>query len=259
MSTDAVRTQGYVPVEQWPNLKAMVQSFGERALPPTDALAGRSVTLRLDDGRVIEYEFVDGTSLRVEGDESDRYVAIEARPDIYLVDVLHGDGDAAENTTIVLDLEQRRAMIATSTLFDRDGETRCRTAFAHATVDDATAEPMPESTGLVGKRMYYRYGERDHYEHVYLNAGTFTWHCVRGAEQGLADTEQTRTWAVADDLFLFFWTEAVMPVEAVLLIDLREMRSIGRMFGWDPVPDELVHLPFSSEATLLNETVYPED
>ena len=47
------------------------------------------------------------------------------------------------------------------------------------------------------------------------------------------------------------------PVEAVLLVDLRHMRSLGRMFGWDPVPDELVHLPFSSRATLLNETTYP--
>jgi hypothetical protein len=265
MSTDAVRAQAYVPVEEWPTLTAMVESFGERALPPTAALAGRRIALRLEDGSVIEHEFLDGATLRprvLDGadapDQVQRYVAIEARPGIYLIDYVSGDGAAAENVTIVLDLEIGRATIATSDLFDRDGETRARTTFAHAAVGDGTPTPHPESSGLVGKRIFYRYSDRDHYEHIYLNRGTFTWHCIRGAEQGLADTEQTRTWKVADDLFLFYWTEAVMPVEAVLLIDLQHLRSIGRMFGWDPAPDELVHLPFSSIATVLNETTYPE-
>jgi hypothetical protein len=263
MSTDAVREQGYVPVDAWPTLTAMVESFGDRALPPTAALASRSIELRLEDGRVVDCEFLDGESLRwqVEGggrSEVERYVAIEARPGIFLVDFVSGRGTAAENVTVTLDLERRRAMVAVSTLFARGDETRARTTFADATVGAASPAPYAPSAGLVGKRILYRYSERDHYEHLYLNAGTFTWHCIRGAEQGLADTERTRAWQVADDLYLFFWTEAVMPVEAVLLIDLRHMRSVGRMFGWDPKPDELVHLPFSSHATLLNETTYPE-
>ena len=185
-------------------------------------------------------------------------MAIQARPDIYLVDFVSGRETQPANVTITLDLPLGRATVATSTLFDRGGETRARTEFAHATIGDDAPEPHPTSSGLVGKRIYYRYSERDHYEHIYLNNGTFTWHCIHGAEQGLADTEQTRTWEVAEDLFLFFWTEAIMPVEAVLLIDLQHMRSIGRMFGWDPTPNQLVHLPFSSEATLLNTTTYPE-
>jgi MoaF C-terminal domain/MoaF N-terminal domain len=258
MSSDSVHEQGYVPVEAWPNLTAMVESFGDPALPRTDALAGREITLQFDDGRSVAYEFIDLGSVRRHGGRVEAYTAIEARPGIYLVDVLGGEGRAAENVTIALDLESGRATVATSTLFDREGETRARTDFAHASVGDAVAAPHPPSTGLVGKRIHYRYSERDHYEHIYLNSGTFTWHCIRGAEQGLADTEQTRTWEVAEDLFLFYWTEAVMPVEAVLLVDLRHMRSLGRMFGWDPAPDELVHLPFSSRATLLNETTYPE-
>jgi hypothetical protein len=251
-----------VPVEDWPNLTAMVESFGEPVLPPTEALARRDVELRLEDGRKVRYEFLDGRTLRRWSADDvftdDRYTAIEARPGIYLVDVLSGQGDRAEDITVVLDVERGRATIATSTLFVRDGETRARTEFVHASIGDAAPAPFAASTGLVGKRIHYRYSERDAYEHVYLNAGTFTWHCIHGAEQGLADTEQTRTWEVAEDLYLFFWTESVMPVEAVLLIDLQHMRSLGRMFGWDPEPEALVHLPFSSRATLLNETIYPE-
>jgi hypothetical protein len=264
MSADSLRGQGYVPIDAWPDLTAMVESFGAPTLPPSDALAGRVVTLRLDDGRSVRHEFLDAGSLRRVTEpggtatEAERYTAIEARPGIFLIDVLTGSGERAEEVTIALDLAAGRATVATSVLFDRDGETRARTDFAHAAVGDADPAPHPSSSGLVGKRILYRYSERDLYEHVYLNSGTFTWHCISGAEQGLADTEQTRTWEIAEDLFLFFWTEAVMPVEAVLLVDLRHMRSLGRMFGWDPAPDELVHLPFSSRATLLNETTYPE-
>jgi MoaF C-terminal domain/MoaF N-terminal domain len=259
MTTNSVHEQGYVPVDAWPNLTAMVESFGDPTLPPSDALAGREIALRLDDGRIMALGFLDAGTLRRSDGAIERYTAVEARPGIFLVDVLSGSGTSAENVTVALDLAAGRATIATSSLFDRDGETRARTSFAHATVGDASPAPHGPSSGLVGKRILYRYSERDRYEHVYLNSGTFTWHCIRGAEKGLADTEQTRTWQIAEDLYLFFWTEAVMPVEAVLLIDLQDMRSLGRMFGWDPAPDELVHLPFSSRATLLNETTYPED
>jgi hypothetical protein len=189
----------------------------------------------------------------------ERYTAVEVRPGIFIVDFVKNRKTAPEDVTIVLDLTSGQTTAAISTLVDRDGETRTTTTFAHATIGDAAPAPHARSAGLVGKRIAYRYSDSDLYEHVYLNGGTFTWHCIRGAEQGLADTEPTQTYEVAEDLFLFFWSETVMPVEAVLLIDLQHMRSVGRMFGWDPAPDELVHLPFSSRATLLNETTYPDD
>ena len=67
------------------------------------------------------------------------------------------------------------------------------------------------------------------------------------------------TWDVAEDLYIFFWTEKVMTVEAVLLVDLREQRSIGRMFGWDDPAAEPVILPFNSRLSVLNTTHYPQD
>jgi hypothetical protein len=267
VSIESLREQPFVPVDHWPDLSAMVESFGERVLPPTQALAGRTVTLRFDNGWVIDHEFLDAGQLRwtiLDGDGAgqtakETYTAIEARPGIFIIDFLKNRETAPEDATIVLDIASEQATMAISNLVDRDGETRTATTFSHATIGDAARAPHALSSGLVGKRMYYRYSERDHYEHVYLNRGTFTWHCIRGAEQGLADTEPTRTYEIAEDLYLFFWTETIMPVEAVLLIDLRHMRSVGRMFGWDPAPNQLVHLPFSSRATLLNATTYPDE
>jgi hypothetical protein len=50
-----------------------------------------------------------------------------------------------------------------------------------------------------------------------------------------------------------------MAVEAVLLVDLREQRSIGRMFCWDHKLDEPIVIPFNSRLSVLNDTTYPHD
>lgn len=259
-------SEGYVAISDWPDLSAMVDSFGTRSLAPSDRLAGRSVRLRLENGWVVDHAFVDAERMRwsiVDGDAAgqsgvESYTAIEVREEIFLVDFVKHEGRAAEDVTILLDLPRDRGVVAISDLFDRDGEVRGKTAFLQASVGDAEPQPLERSSALVGKRVLYSYSDNDRYEHIYLNAGTFTWHCISGAEAGMADTEETRTWTVEEDLHLFFWTEAIMPVEAVLVIDLAHMRSVGRMFGWDGGPDQLVHLPFSSKATLLNDTVFPE-
>lgn len=139
-----------------------------------------------------------------------------------------------------------------------DGRTRSTTEFIHSNTGGSNAVHR-RSSGLAGQRIFYRYSDVETYEHIYLNPGTFTWHCIRGGEAGLADTDRCMTFDVADDLYLFFWTEKVMTVEAVLLVDLREQRSIGRMFGWDDPADEPVILPFNSRLSVLNTTKYPQD
>ncbi|VVQ35487.1 hypothetical protein PS943_04370 [Pseudomonas fluorescens] len=103
---------------------------------------------------------------------------------------------------------------------------------------------------MVGKRIFYRYSDIETYEHIYLNLGSFTWHCLRGGEVGLADTDRCMTWKVAENLYIFFWTEKVMNVKAVLLIDLQE-RSIGRMFGWDDTLKSTLVLPFNSRLSVM--------
>jgi hypothetical protein len=119
--------------------------------------------------------------------------------------------------------------------------------------------PITQSSALVGKHLLYRYSSDDWYEHVYLNKETFTWHSVNGAEKGLADTEKCAYFDVADGLTILFWTETIMPVESIVVVDLKEMRSTGRFLCWDPKLKKVVHLTFGSLATFLNETEYPKE
>lgn len=51
------------------------------------------------------------------------------------------------------------------------------------------AYPHVSSNELVGLCNRYVYSASGAYEYVYLNPGFCTWQCLRGAGQGLADTD----------------------------------------------------------------------
>ncbi|NKX53118.1 MoaF C-terminal domain-containing protein [Arthrobacter mobilis] len=258
--------QDFVPVDEWPTVATMLEGFGDQTLPASTALAGTTVSLHAEDGREFRFVFHDGSSLAwtTAGTGADQevdasYKAIEARNGIFIIDIIHGENRAMQHTTIVFNRNTGVATIAVSRFVDEDGRTRAATEFIHAKTESAAGGLHQRSSGLVGKRIYYRYSDVESYEHIYLNPGTFVWHCIRGGEKGLADVERSMVFDIDQDLFLFFWTEKVMTVEAVLLVDLREQRSIGRMFGWDDSTDAPVVLPFNSRLSVLNTTGYPQD
>ncbi|MGX5360109.1 MoaF C-terminal domain-containing protein [Kocuria sp. KH4] len=259
--------QDYVPVDQWPSVSTMLDGFGDQTLPASPALAGTSVTLRGEDGRRFTLGFHDASSLTwavaAAADDPESveatYKAVEARPGIFIIDVVHGEDRQMRDVTVVLNQDTGAATVAVSALHEQDGAVKGGTEFTHARVEGTEAALHARSAGLVGKRIYYRYSDVEAYEHIYLTPGTFVWHCLRGGEKGLADVDRTLTFEVAEDLYLFFWTERVMTVESVLLVDLREQRSIGRMFGWDDTTAEPLVLPFNSRLTVMNTTEYPQD
>lgn len=257
--------QDYIPEDQWPPVSAMLEGFGDQTLPASPALASATLSIPSEDGAIATYSFDDEATVtwtEVRGNDETSgtasYKAIEARDGIFIIDFVRGSGLEAENITVIWDRNTGAVTSGVSRFVVVDGRTRSTTDFSQ-TNSNGSAARHERSTGLVGKRIFYRYSDVETYEHIYLNPGTFTWNCIRGGEAGLADTDRCMTWQVAEDLFIFFWTEKVMCVEAVLLVDLREQRSIGRMFGWDDPENEPVILPFNSRLSVLNTTEYPED
>ncbi|MFE7630994.1 MoaF C-terminal domain-containing protein [Kocuria sp. NPDC057446] len=258
--------QDYVPVDEWPSVSTMLDGFGDQTLPASPALTGTSVSFQGEDGRTFTMVFGDSSSLTwtISAEDNEEsveasYKAIEARPGIFIIDFVHGAGRQMRDVTVVLNQNSGAATVAVSALHETDGAVKGSTEFTHARLEGTEAAFHQRSAGLVGKRIYYRYSDVEAYEHIYLTPGTFVWHCLRGGEKGLADVDRTLAFEVAEDLYLFFWTERVMTVESVLLVDLREQRSIGRMFGWDDTTDEPLVLPFNSRLTVMNTTEYPQD
>lgn len=204
----------YIPEDQWPAVSVMVEGFGEQTLSGSDALGGTSLVLEGQEGSTTQYTFHDATTLSWTSNGAPgaasgtaTYKAIEVRNGIYLVNFVIGEGLEAQNTTFVYDEATGVATTGISTFAQKEGKTRSTTAFVHATTPEAKGTAVHErSTALVGKRIYYRYSEVEAYEHIYLAPGMFTWHCLRGGEQGVADTDRCMTFDVAEDLYLFFWT-----------------------------------------------------
>ncbi|MFV0374272.1 MoaF C-terminal domain-containing protein [Microbacterium sp.] len=259
--------QGYVPTEDWPDVTAMLDGFGDPSLPASAGLEGATLEIAFENGCTIRHVFTGGkitwdiTAGEGPGPTGTHdYRAVEVRPGIYFVDVLTGEGIRSADVSMVINTSDGRVTVAESSFVDRDGRVRMKTDIRSGrVVGTGEIEPRANTAELVGKRIYYRYSPTEHYEHVYLNTGTFVWHCVRGAEVGLACADPIQVFELADGIVLLHWSETVMPVESFVAIDLTNLRSVGRMFCWDGPTLDVVHIPFDSEFTILDDTPYPTD
>ncbi|RTE85180.1 hypothetical protein BHE90_000342 [Fusarium euwallaceae] len=251
----------FVPVSEWPTLEEMADGFREHLMPSTSKLTGKNIEHTFDNGYKISHIFGDAGKLTwniLEGKDKGltgeaEYEAYEVRPDIFLIDFYKPAYE--EQVTLVLDISTGQCIAGVSGFHNLKGERRTWTKFMNANAQGInTVASFPETEELIGKHILYRYTPRDAYEHIYLNKGTFTWHCLDGTEKGLADAEECKMLKLRDNLFLLFWTETIMPVESIVVIDLEHMRSTGRFYCWDPKPQRPVHVRFGSYATVLADT-----
>lgn len=254
--------------EAWLPIGGLEPGFDENKPPRTEDLGGKELTFLFDaDRAIVRYLFSDASRLRwdvLEGPEKgtgdeETYEAIRVAPDIYFIDFLK-KSKPGRSVNVALDLGAGRATFVIGTLVREEGLHRVRQTFLHAAVNppsrDQEVIPHERSTDLVGKRVKYTYSSTHAYEHVYLNDRRYTWHCLSGPEKGLADTEHCDCFKIAPDVYLFTWWERVVPCEAVVMINLEEMRSIGKLFGLDTDSGKIINFTMGSYAELLNVTTY---
>lgn len=255
----------YVPVSEWPDSETWTAGFDEYLMPQSFELANRTFMLIFENGWRIKHSFQDSKILTwtieengqhglvADSSGTQEYKAFEVRPKVFFVDFYKEKFE--ENVSLILNTITGQVICGISGFYEREGERRTKTTFLNAHIEShSDARPFPPTDALVGKHILYRYTPRDWYEHVYLNRGTFTWHCVDGTEKGLADTEPTKVLELGNDLYMLFWTETVMPVESFIVVDLQQMRSTGRFFCWDVKSKRMVHKIFGSHATILAES-----
>ncbi|QXJ21134.1 MoaF N-terminal domain-containing protein [Actinomadura graeca] len=251
--------------------------------PFVDDLSGSELTLVNTAGARVSYVFDDAHRLRrttadtitvdtatagtatADTTTACEYDATVVRPGIYLVDIMipapREDAVAGlpGEETWAFDVDRGLVTSVTSYVHERpDGSRWVRSVDEHWFLDGTPGGAHPLSDGMVGKRVMWQYSDTDRYDHVYLNARNFAWQCVSGIEQGLTELDRTRAYEVAPDLYFFGWSEHVQPVESMLFVDLAEMRTHGRMFGWEARTGEILHHQFGAVGALLNVTTYPE-
>lgn len=255
-------TSEYIPQTQWPDLEELAKGYHEHLMSASQKLANTEITLLIEKTMKVSHTFDDKNvtwHILEGGDQTglsgvSEYNAFEVRSDFFFIDFHKPEYE--EEVSIVLNTKTGQATVTISGFYVTEkGEKRTWTKLHDAFMEGrGEAEPFRKTDELIGKHVMYRYTPRDVYEHVYLNKGTMTWHCLSGTEKGLADTERCEMRKLSNDLYLLFWTETIMPVESVIVVDLEYMRSTGRFFCWDPRPKRTVRMMFGSYATVLAET-----
>jgi hypothetical protein len=266
----------------WIPVGELAEAFERKSnvLPPTADLKGMNLRLYFENGWVIEHKFTTTRTLwrrtpSTRGQQWTResYLATKVREGMYFVDFLE---HLKRATTISLALDLR-ARIFTAVIGQLPTRTETKegllervvsgkeltgvkATFLSGSVNEAFDESKTvrhsRTDELIGKRIEYIYSPTERYEHVYLNRGFYTWHCLAGAERkegiGLADTDRCHYYKLGERLYLFSWQEKIIPTHGVVIIDLDKMRTTGKIFGYTGNNlGRLSNFPVGAKARLL--------
>jgi hypothetical protein len=271
---------------KWLQVGEFVANFGGNELSHTDDLMGKTLDIHFDNGWVIRHSFKPGRKMEwqmLQGTDPDRgapskdcenYRATCLREGYFLVDFIERYRPT-QSVSLLLDLVRNTATAVLGTLptreetfkplfqrvLDREELTPMRAKVAHGAIDRPFTDGTPklETTDeLVGKRIHYQYGPKDSYEHIYLNRERYTWNCIQGPEAGLADTDRCYTYKIADEFYLFFWLEKIIPTLGLVMIDLKRRKTSGKIFGYEGNDfGKTSNTPVGAFPNVKNETLYP--
>ncbi|PXX49173.1 MoaF C-terminal domain-containing protein [Aquitalea magnusonii] len=251
-------------------------------LPGTAVLQGRKFVLHFADGSSASLQVGEQecqlTSLGQGSAEGfvgqGAYRASSLRPGIVLLDFIprqaHGhslslvlDLSAALFTAVAgqLPSAQEVAQSAFSRVNQGQELTAVRCQFAHGSLDQPLAANTPlhhVTDELLGLRNLYRYSPTECYEHIYLNSHFYTWQCLQGVEQGLADVDRCHYFKLDHELYLFVWREKIIPTLGVVLIDLQQLKTDGKIFGYQGNDfSAIANFPVGARTQILNRTSHP--
>lgn len=267
--TDAVNLSD---TSTWLPLDGLAPGFDASKAPLSQALSGRTLTLVDDRGTRITHIFsadsVTWTYEPGEGDpieaasQTDACEVFEVDENLYYAQ-FHHDYHPHETVSLILDLRSGHALGIISILGDAaPGKTAVEHVFAPSRIEEIgqTGEPPAPTTELIGRRVLWVYSSVHAYEHVYLSPHWYTWQCLAGPEQGLADTDENTVWRIRPGIYVFAWREKVIPCGSVTIADHRDakaLRSHGVLFGRDESGTGQSHFTFGAHGRLLSNTVHP--
>lgn len=267
----------------WITVGALAEGFAPHAfiLPNLAELDGKQFSLCFENGWEIDHRFdaeqVHWLAADDHSSGSAAYRATSVRPGIYLVDFIKHEDGQAWSISLVLDTLSQSFTAVIGTLpsaADLD-EGLYRRALAGKALTGVQARflqgsldrpwhddacPHAPTRELVGMRNRYRYSPTEVYEHIYLNDQYYSWQCLKGVEQGLCDTDRCHYYKIADALYLFVWREKIVPTLGLVMIDLQQHRSDGKIFGYAGEGFEaLSNFAVSSYCDLLNRTEHGDE
>ncbi|GAB3452360.1 MoaF C-terminal domain-containing protein [Kineococcus endophyticus] len=254
----------YLTASEWPTLNALDgHGFGDYDLPDTDALAGTRLTVTLDDGAQVSVEIgADGEATVLDERPGSDLVAHTGPVSVKLVDddlhLVHTASPGPDGIAhvVVVDGRTGAATVVRSHVAPPGPVGTVRVVEEVRTGTTTGGAARHERTdALVGRRVLYVYGPDNAYEHLYLTDSAYTWHCLAGAEKGLADTDRGRVWRLRENVFLFAWQEKVVPCDGIVAINFDRGRSTGRIWGLDTEEGTTNSIAMGARESELSRTV----
>jgi len=234
------RREGYGGPESFPE-----NDLAEFAVGETKDLAGRSFSLHLSDGRVLNYSFDDITTLSMTGKDgrrkpsvkSEPYSATEAAPGIYFVKHGHRRNERL-TTCLVLDTNRDQTTVITGEI-PAEGDDGYRVRKAHVggvigkPAKDGEIQGPPFPADVVGKRFVAEYSGKYAWELIYMNESRIAWQGLKG-NPGIGDTEEYHASQFAPGVYVVSWSEESETLAAVFLYNFAERAITGHMWGYAP-------------------------
>ncbi|MDJ0336274.1 molybdenum cofactor biosynthesis F family protein [Salinibacterium sp. G-O1] len=256
----------------WLPLDGLAPGFDASKAELSTALEGKTFTTVDDRGTRVTHTFGPGTvswNYRPgEGDDieaashTDTCEVIEVDDDLFYAQ-FHHEYRPTEAVSLILDLRSGRSLSIISVLGEK---TTAQVAVQHVFTPGRLEElgqsgeaPAP-TMELVGRRVLWVYSSEHAYEHLYLSPHWYTWQCLAGPEQGLADTDENSVWMIRPGIYVFTWREKVIPCGSVTIADHRDQKSIrshGVLFGEGENGAAPTHFTFGAHGRLLSNTVHP--
>ena len=208
-------------------------------LPQTEVLVNQTMKLTLESGPSFDLKFAERNKVlwRSDGKEGmDWCEVVEVAPHTYFIDMTFAD-EPRQCQTFIVNTETRRVLSIHTIMREGDvgKEPRAVQQFSPGVLGDPSVPPTgrkPSPTrDLIGLRALYTYNPNQIFEHVYLNAQRFAWHCVVGPLRGEADVELTTTYKFDDNQYVLSWREFGLPVSTVFFHNWDQMKETGKFFA----------------------------
>jgi hypothetical protein len=267
----------------WISVGVLADNFApekpdSNVLPRSNDLAGTNLTLSRSDDIAMEYSFASDrdVSWRMLSESgkwhSTSYLSTSLRPGIYFVDLIESDSLPVKSVSLVLDLDHSIATVVTATLPDAETAhggllaraqhqeelTSVTADIIQATINipfDSSLSHHRITDELVGLRLQHHYNREEIYEHIYLNENRYVWHCLSGIEKGLGDVDRCDYLKISRELYLFVWREKIVPTLGVILVDLQQMKTTGKILGYAGEDfQQISNFPVGARSKVLNKT-----
>ncbi|SLY50233.1 MoaF C-terminal domain-containing protein [Klebsiella variicola] len=243
-------------------------------LDTVNLLTNISYKFYFDNNTEVTCQFISSTQLMWGEMGLVSYRATMIRDGIFFVDFIHPAKTAA-SISLILDSAHNQVTVVEGMLPNEQQThldafsrvtlglelTGVTVSIYHGTVNNPySPENITHAVTdeLVGLRNIYSYSKTERYEHVYLNESFYAWQCLEGVEKGLADVDRCHYLKITEQIYLFIWREKIIPTLGVVMIDLQQKRTDGKIFGYrDATFSVLSNFPMGAHADILNRTVYP--